>query len=49
VGCCRSSQWTNSSPLCRSGAGYGYAAGGPYGAVGYATPPWGAAYGARDW
>src|SRR5688572_2602352 len=45
-----SSYWVAVNPVGPAGGpGYGYAAGGPYGAVGYHGTPWGAAYGARVW
>jgi hypothetical protein len=34
-------------PGLAGGVGYGYAAGGPYGAVGFNATPWGTAYGYR--
>jgi hypothetical protein len=44
------SYWVAVNPVGPAGGvGYGYAAGGAYGAVGYTATPWGAAYGARVW
>ena len=44
------SYWVAVNPVSPAGGvGYGYAAGGAYGAVGYTATPWGAAYGARVW
>jgi len=44
------SYWVAVNPVGPAGGpGYGYAAGGPYGAVGYGATPWGAAYGVRVW